>query len=204
MGMLDFCSYFVNACRESQGEVLALREVITKFCRDEHWLSKLHAQVRDEEESLLYCDETLTVVHARLTPNIHFPPHEHGMTAVIATYEGVESHHLYKAAGSGIEECGIRTSKALDVCVLGVDAIHSIVNPGADFSRSVHVYLGDLVGRPRRLWNHEGTECVNYADEEYYAWSKPYTNSKPFNRPKQASLCRRPEAIASNSAVCAQ
>lgn len=203
MAMLSFCTYFVNACRESQGEIVALKEVLTKFCQDERWLNKLHARVGDDEESLLYCDDTLTIVHARLTPNIHFPPHEHRMKAVIATYEGTESHHLYKESSAGLEECGILTSKALDVCVLGTDAIHSIVNPGVGFSRSLHVYLGDLVGRRRRLWDHEGVECVNYRDQEYYAWSRPYRESRPFHRPKQASLCTRPQAGPHEDVVAA-
>ena len=192
--MSNFRSYFASACHESQGEISDLKEVLSQFCQDQDWLDELHSHVGDEEETLLYCNDTLTLVHARLTPNIHFPPHEHGMTAAIATYDGVETHHLYKEAGDRLQECGKLVAEALDVCVLGPSAIHSIVNPGDCFSRSVHVYLGDLIHRPRRLWNHDATKCVNYHDDEYYAWSRPYKAAQPFHRPKQASLCSCPEA----------
>ncbi len=186
--MLNFCSHLVGACREAHYDINRLQLILARFCRDGRWLSRLHDHVGNSEETLLHCDDALTILQARLTPNIHFPPHEHGITAVIATYDGVETHHLYRCADSGLEECGKVNARAPEVCVFGSDVIHSIVNPGTDYSRSLHVYLGDLISRPRRLWNHDGTQCVDYTDDPYYAWARPYDAARAFLMPKAASL----------------
>lgn len=192
--MLNFCSHLVGACQEAHYDINLMQRVLADFCRDTRWLSKLHDHVGVAEETLLYRSDALTILHARLTPNIHFPPHEHGITAVIATYDGVETHHLYRAVDSRLEDCGKVNARALDVSVFGSDVIHSIVNPSTHYSRSLHVYLGDLIGRTRRLWNHHGGECVNYADQPYYEWAKPYDTSRSFLMPQPAALYSCPES----------
>lgn len=192
--MLNFCAHLVGTCQEAHFDINCMQRILAGFCQDRRWLSKLRDHVGGDEETLLYCDDELTILHARLTPNIHFPPHEHGITAVIATYDGMETHHLYRPTDLGLEECGRVNAQALDVSVFGSDVIHSIVNPGAQFSRSVHVYLGDLIGRTRRLWNHDRTRCVSYADEPYYNWAKPYNPSRSFLRPQTAALYSCSEA----------
>ncbi len=192
--MLNFCSHLVGACQDAHYDINLMQRTLASLCQDGRWLSMLHDHVGSAEETLLYCDDALTILHARLTPNIHFPPHEHGITAVIATYDGMETHHLYRPAGTGLEECGRVNARALDVSVFGSDVVHSIVNPGTRYSRSLHVYLGDLIGRTRRLWNHEGARCVNYTDEPYYDWAKPYDTSRSFLKPQTAALYGNLEA----------
>src|SRR5687768_3437291 len=55
-----------------------------------------------EDETLLHTSAELTVYSLRLTPRIHYPPHDHRMTAIIGLYEGVETNYLYRREGSSL------------------------------------------------------------------------------------------------------
>jgi predicted metal-dependent enzyme (double-stranded beta helix superfamily) len=125
-----------------------------------------------EDETLLHASAALTVYSLRLTPRIHYPPHDHRMTAVIGLYEGVESNVIYRRDGPRLLRTAVRDSRAPEVIVLPPDTIHSVANPGRGYSRALHVYLGPLTTIARSVWTADGLQERPFDDDFYLAQAR--------------------------------
>lgn len=139
-----------------------------------------------QEEALLHCSEKLTMVLVRLTPNVHFPAHNHNMKVRVAVYEGGERHVFYEKQGEGLLAKGLKDFLPGEVAKGDVDMIHSVANFTDQFAGALHIYFGDLVHTPRRIWTNDHQSSVPYSDEKYFEFAAPLDPSKPFNRP---ALC---------------
>ncbi len=104
-------------------------------------------------DMVMHRSAELTVLKAAVPAGFKSPPHNHLMWAVIGVYDGQENNVFYRRRGETLEPAGGRDLKPADVLVLGVDAIHAIVNPLERISYAIHVYGGDLPAAPRRMWN---------------------------------------------------
>ena len=103
---------------------------------------------------ICYRSSGLTVLNAVAPAGFKTPPHNHGMWAVIGTYEGQENNTFYRRGARGLEKAGGTNLKTGDVVVLGKEAIHAIENPLDRPSRAIHVYGGDLLNfSGRSTWN---------------------------------------------------
>lgn len=137
----------------------------------------------DGDESLLYASPILVAVHLRMTPNVHYPPHSHNMPVIVGIYAGSERNHSYELSDCGPVDVGQKDYSAGDVLVLSPDAIHSVANISDDYSYGLHVYVGDLIHQDRNIWDPDTNEAFPYSDERYFGLSRPYDESRPFNRP---------------------
>jgi len=138
---------------------------------------------RDEEEVCLHRSQGLTLMSIRQTPNVLFPPHDHGMVAVIATYDGREIAKYFRLSSHGVAEVGETAIEAGDVRIFPPHAIHAVANVGERHSRAIHAYLGDLVTQARSIWDPVSGEREPYSDEAYFRLARPYDPAKPFQRP---------------------
>ena len=103
----------------------------------------------------------LTILHVVWGPKMEVPPHDHRMWAVIGVYAGCEVNQFWRRAkGPGLRSIGEATLSAGDAVVLDADVIHSVSNPLAHSTGSIHVYGGDFFAVERSEW---ASEC---ADEE--------------------------------------
>lgn len=136
-----------------------------------------------DEEALLFKDDKLTIIHIRLSPNVHFPPRNHGMRALIGIWSGQETNIYYRSEGDGVKKTGERVYSAGDVITFDANAIHSVANTGEKRSGALHIYCGDLIQQHRKIWRHNENISVPYSDEAYFGWSEPFDASKPFKRP---------------------
>jgi predicted metal-dependent enzyme (double-stranded beta helix superfamily) len=125
-----------------------------------------------QDETLLHASAQLTVYSLRLTPRIHYPPHDHRMAAVIGLYEGVETNHFYRRDGGRLVRTAVNDSRAPEVVVLAPDTIHSVVNRGPDFSRAIHVYLGPLTEIARSVWSADGSDERPFDNAFYFAQAR--------------------------------
>ena len=135
------------------------------------------------DEELLYASDHMVVVHLRMTPNVHYPPHNHNMPVVVGIYAGAERSHSYERSDKGLSETGRFDNSAGDVVVLEDDAIHSVANIGADYSYALHVYVGDLIHQDRNIWQPQTHAAYPYSDETYFEFAQAYDDTKPFARP---------------------
>ena len=128
--------------------------------------------VSAEDETLLHASAGLTVYSLRLTPGIHYPPHDHRMAAVIGLYEGVETNYFYRREGSGLVRTTASDSHAPEVVVLASDTIHSVANLGRNYSRAIHVYLGPLTRIERSVWTADGLQERPFDNAFYFAQAR--------------------------------
>ena len=88
-------------------------------------------------------------------PGMSLGPHDHRMWAAISIYSGGEDNTFYRRAGTGLTESGGRTLGPRDVCLLGDDVVHSVINPTTKYAGAIHVYGGDFFTMPRSEWTGE-------------------------------------------------
>lgn len=126
----------------------------------------------ERDEKVAHASDDLTVLLVRLARDMAYPPHDHGITAVIGAYEGSEINTYWRLNGSRLVQAGGREIQAGEVEHMGPDVIHSVANLALIQSKGLHVYLGDLFGRPRNLWDPQTHERLPYTDEAYFARSQ--------------------------------
>ena len=143
---------FVAACVEAATEAeprLAVREVMRRaFERPEQLRDALPAT--RAELVPLHRSPNLTIVRAVWAPGMRIPPHNHLMWAAIGLYAGQEDNLFFRRTERSLTTSGCRQLREGDVALLGDDTIHSVHNPRSRFTGAIHVYGGDLVGRPDR------------------------------------------------------
>lgn len=128
----------------------------------------------DPDEQVVHACANLTVLLVRLTPGLEYPPHDHGMPAVIGAYEGAEVNRYWRPAGGGLVPVTTRLLGIGEVEQMGPSVIHSVANPGRSRSCGLHVYLGDLFGRPRHLWDPITHERLQYSEESYFSRARAF------------------------------
>ena len=119
------------------------------------------------EDHPLLTGETVSVFLVRQTPNTAGPPHDHGMTAIIAMLDGIEVHRRYRRDGDGVALEREVTLGAGEMLTLGPRDVHAIANPDDAPSIGVHVYLGDLTGGSRTLWDPRTGTAMAFTTEDY-------------------------------------
>lgn len=98
----------------------------------------------------------LTILHVVWGPKMEVPPHDHRMWAVIGVYAGCEVNRFWRRAKDpGLQPMGDATLCAGDAVVLDASVIHSVANPLARCTGSIHVYGGDFFAAERSEWASE-------------------------------------------------
>jgi len=185
--MSRFClDRFLADCAQAPGSRLrAVRRLLKTAIADPDAIEACFAG-EEAEEKLLCRAPNLTIVHVRLSPNVRFPPHDHAMLSLIGSYRGHELHRFFRRESRVLRSSGEAYLREGDVLVLPPNAIHSVANPSRIRTAAIHIYLGDLVGTPRSIWNPDTSARVPYSDFDYFRWCRPEDPDRPFERP---ALC---------------
>jgi predicted metal-dependent enzyme (double-stranded beta helix superfamily) len=141
----------LQACLHEMSPVVAVRDVLARVCARPDELAEALPPNRSEIE-VLYGAPDLTVLKVVWGPGMAFQPHNHLMWAAIGIYTGGEDNTFYRRTDQGLAESGGRELRPGDVCLLGDDTIHAVVNPTSQHAGAIHVYGGDLIGTPRSEW----------------------------------------------------
>ena len=75
------------------------------------------------------------------------------MWSVIGLVSGREDNVFWRRTERSIEAAGARSLGAGDVASLGVDIIHSVINPIDKLTGAVHIYGGDFFAAERSEWD---------------------------------------------------
>jgi predicted metal-dependent enzyme (double-stranded beta helix superfamily) len=105
--------------------------------------------------NFLHRSPELTVIDVIWPPVMTLFPHDHRMWAAIAIYGGQEQNSFFRRDGARIVASGGKELRERDVLLLGDDTIHSVHNPGRNYTGAIHVYGGDFVAQPRSQWDPE-------------------------------------------------
>lgn len=128
----------------------------------------------EENDVILFEDDTISIWHSRFMPGLSVPPHDHQMSAVIAVYRGSELNQLYERDPSG----GIRKSSKVEVLAgevfsIGPNAIHGVTCSSKEPCCAFHVYLGNLTKVERSLFDVEAGVVMKFTDENYALITRP-------------------------------
>ena len=167
---------FIERCRQAKAEqdpdaalVALMREAVSDPASV---ASSVPPVADDKDELILFSDDSVSVYVVKQFPEVGGPPHDHGMTAVVGMYDGIEVHHLWDVTeDGGLSEKPARHVGPGDVIHLGPEDVHAISNPTAGPTYGLHVYHGDLAGHCRSIWNLETGERSQFTDDLYRSLS---------------------------------
>ena len=174
--MSDRLDNLVEDCRaaiSSADPVAAIRAALALVTAEP---DRTIAEIPDfeGEDYVLFRSDDLSVFLVRQAPNTAGPPHDHGMTAIISMLQGVEIHRRYRRDGDRISLDREQTAVPGGVVVLAPHDVHAIANPDPTPSIGVHVYLGDIVGIDRTLWDTTSGEALTFTLENYESRVRAY------------------------------
>lgn len=95
----------------------------------------------------------LTVFATESRPGSGSAPHDHGMWAVIACLAGREGSRRYRDRDGALTETGIAVLDTGQVHAVPADGIHAVFNCWEEPNVVLHVYGGDFLASPKRVWD---------------------------------------------------
>ncbi|MHA3976871.1 hypothetical protein ACW9UR_04225 [Halovulum sp. GXIMD14794] len=107
----------------------------------------------DQDEVLLFEDDSVSIWHERFLPSEVLPPHEHRMPVVLGVYHGRERNTLWRRIDGALHPAGRLELAAGEYQVLGADAIHAVQALDDAPSLGLHIYLGPLTRVERSLFD---------------------------------------------------
>jgi len=150
---------FVADCRAAFAEDpghKAVREVLARAISDP---SAVLAALGEPERAgigELFHSDRLTILNVVWAPGMAVMPHNHRMWAVIGIYTGREDNIFWRrvrGTPNRIEAAGARALGERDAEPLGVDIIHSVLNPIDRLTGAIHIYGGDFFAAERSEWD---------------------------------------------------
>ena len=164
--MDDLLQKIIDAALSAEAEQ-AVRAVLQDFVRDPEQAA---ARCNDFEDNdvILFEDETVSVWFCRFLPGQSVPPHNHLMSATIGVFRGIERNDVFTRSDTGnLEQAEQTEVGAGEVIQLPADAIHGVTCVSDTASEAVHVYLGALSKIDRSLFDIQSNEELAFTDEAY-------------------------------------
>jgi predicted metal-dependent enzyme (double-stranded beta helix superfamily) len=148
----------VQAASVAANPITAVQEVVATTIVDGPSIDSVFGTELKGDNDTLFSSEALTVQRIAWVPGLPNVPHEHRMWAVVGVYAGEELNRIYERSPDGLTKLRTRAVPERDVFVLDADAIHSVENPGDEWTAALHVYGGDIVNIERNAWGPDGRE----------------------------------------------
>ena len=121
----------------------------------------------DNDDEILFEDESVSIWFVRFQPGLHVPPHDHQTTATIGVYEGAEDNHFYLCEKGGLVHKSTRRIQPGEVIAIKPDGIHSVESANGEPCCGIDVYLAALTKIERSLFDWDSGEAIAYTDENY-------------------------------------
>ena len=147
-----FIASTTDALSETQ-PALAVKELVERAVSRPGEIDAALGEVDRGGMRTLHASADLTILQLVWPPHLVLFPHDHQMWAANGIYGGGEDNIFYRRDPDGIVVSGGSRLSPGDVALLGVDAIHSVLNPGRSCTAAIHVYGGDYFGTPRSQWD---------------------------------------------------
>ncbi len=129
----------------------AIRDVLARAVSDGGSVAEALPPERAELVRL-YVSEELTILKVVWAPGMILGPHDHRMWAAIGIYTGGEDNTFFRRDGATVVDAGGRSLRPGDVCMLGDDVVHAVMNPTDQYAGAIHIYGGDFFSTPRSEW----------------------------------------------------
>ena len=173
--MTDFdLDRFVAELREvalAENPVKKVRDLMTAVFREPEAISAAMPEYENDDE-ILFEDDTVSIWFVRFVPGLHVPPHDHQTTATIGVYEGAEDNHFYLREPDRLVHKSTRRVGPGDVIALKPDGIHSVEAAAGQISLGIHVYLAPLSRIERSLFDWDTGMASPFTDDNYNAMKR--------------------------------
>lgn len=126
----------------------------------------------EDDEILLFEDETVSVWHERFQPHEILPPHDHAMIAVLGVYRGRERNDLWRNDGGIWQRGGTLTLEAGQQHVFAPHDIHSVQAEDGVPSYGLHIYLGALTKVDRHLFDWDTGASVPMSEAAFMSMKR--------------------------------
>jgi predicted metal-dependent enzyme (double-stranded beta helix superfamily) len=126
---------------------------------------------------VFYRSPQLTMLKVRFPAGRRTPPHDHGTWAAILLLSGEEKNTLYRSE-NGAGEVQLSPGSILTMLA---DTAHVAECIGDAPAVGLHVYGGDIMDLPRRMWNPQTLEehALEWALYENFARAASQAKSAP-------------------------
>ena len=171
MKVHELVARFANAGADpmrSAREVLEnLRSEIEEIERSLSYVSGVGGNARQ----VFYRSPDLTLLKVCFPSGRRTPPHDHGTWATILLLSGEEKNTLYRRENGALRKAGEVTLTRGSILPMRAEAVHVAECLGNAPAIGLHVYGGDILELPRRMWNPETLEehALDWAQYENFA-----------------------------------
>jgi predicted metal-dependent enzyme (double-stranded beta helix superfamily) len=102
---------------------------------------------------VFYRSPELTMLKVRFPVGRRTPPHDHGTWAMILLLSGREKNTLYRSEAGRLRKAGEVTLEPGAILPMLGETVHVAESIGAAPAIGLHVYGGDILSLPRRMWD---------------------------------------------------
>lgn len=107
---------------------------------------------------VFYRSPGLTLLKVCFPGGRRTPPHDHGTWATILLLSGEEKNTLYRREDGALRKASEVTLKRGAILPMRAETVHVAECVGDAPAIGLHVYGGDILALPRRMWNPETLE----------------------------------------------
>jgi predicted metal-dependent enzyme (double-stranded beta helix superfamily) len=173
MKVHELVARFATA-RESGEPMKVAREVLEELRADvaeiERTLGYISG-VGGNARQVFYRSPDLTLLKVCFPGGRRTPPHDHGTWATILLLSGEEKNTLYRRENGALRKAGEVTLTRGAILPMRAETVHVAECLGSAPAIGLHVYGGDILELPRRMWNPETLEehALEWAQYEKFA-----------------------------------
>ena len=145
----------------SANPMAAVREVVEGLRGDPGAVERALAFVSGvggNARQVFYRSPNLTLLKVCFPAGRRTPPHDHGTWATILLLSGEEKNTLYRREHGTLRKAGEVTLTRGAVLPMLEDTAHVAECLGSAPAIGLHVYGGDILELPRRMWNPDTLE----------------------------------------------
>jgi predicted metal-dependent enzyme (double-stranded beta helix superfamily) len=160
MKAYELVARFAKAAESAQA-MQAVREVLDGMKGD---LASIEAAlgyisgVGGNARQVFYRSPDLTLLKVCFPNGRRTPPHDHGTWAQILLLSGEEKNTLYRRENGRLRKVSEMTLTRGSVLPMLADTVHVAECLGNVPAIGLHVYGGDILDLPRRMWNPQTLE----------------------------------------------
>ena len=107
---------------------------------------------------VFYRSPGLTLLKVCFPSGRRTPPHDHGTWATILLLSGEEKNTLYRRDEGKLRKAGEVTLERGAILPMRAESVHVAECLGSAPAIGLHVYGGDILELPRRMWNPQTLE----------------------------------------------
>lgn len=137
----------------AEGGVTRVRAALAGFLSEWDGPPEWIGPIEGGAFSVIYRNETLTIMNIIWPPGVITEPHNHNSWAVIGIYQGREDNLLWQRDGDALKPAGALTLAAGDTHAMSADDIHTAFNPSQALTGAIHIYEGDFLTTPKSEWD---------------------------------------------------